>query len=194
MVAGRVAGRIQPDAEPPGRTADGCLRLRTAGCAGSLRLVPAGLVVRPPLPQPERSVAAGLSSGRLRLGHLPSDQVWGRRSSPCILALGGSPMKEHALRNARVIPLHLPWLALLGRFSSAAWFLCDDAWLLDCPRKGCGESSMVCLQMLPQTQIVGIEPISDSVTMLARQFALTGLHCVGAVRDRRRPRGQAHTR
>ena len=29
-------------------------------------------------------------------------------------------MKESALRNARVILLHLPWLALLGWFSSVA--------------------------------------------------------------------------
>ena len=45
---------------------------------------------------------------------------------------------------------------------------------------------MVCLQMLPQTQIVGIELVSDSVTMLARQFAITGLYCVGAVQQDRR--------
>ena len=38
-------------------------------------------------------------------------------------------MKESALRNARVILLHLPWLALLGWFSSVAWFLCDDAFI-----------------------------------------------------------------
>ena len=38
-------------------------------------------------------------------------------------------MKENALRNARVILLHLPWLALLGWFSSVAWFLCDDAFI-----------------------------------------------------------------
>ena len=38
-------------------------------------------------------------------------------------------MKENALRNARVIPLHLPWLALLGWFSSVAWFLTDDAFI-----------------------------------------------------------------
>ena len=38
-------------------------------------------------------------------------------------------MKESALRNARVIPLHLPWLALLAWFSSVAWFLCDDAFI-----------------------------------------------------------------
>ena len=38
-------------------------------------------------------------------------------------------MKENALRNARVILLHSPWLALLGWFSSVAWFLCDDAFI-----------------------------------------------------------------
>ena len=38
-------------------------------------------------------------------------------------------MKEHALRNARVVLLHLPWLVLLGWFSSVAWFLCDDAFI-----------------------------------------------------------------
>ena len=38
-------------------------------------------------------------------------------------------MKENAFRNARVILLHLPWLALLGWFSSVAWFLCDDAFI-----------------------------------------------------------------
>ena len=38
-------------------------------------------------------------------------------------------MRENALRNARVILLHLPWLALLGWFSSVAWFLCDDAFI-----------------------------------------------------------------
>ena len=38
-------------------------------------------------------------------------------------------MKESALRNARVILLHLPWLALLAWFSSVAWFLCDDAFI-----------------------------------------------------------------
>ena len=38
-------------------------------------------------------------------------------------------MKENVLRNARVILLHLPWLALLGWFSSVAWFLCDDAFI-----------------------------------------------------------------
>ena len=38
-------------------------------------------------------------------------------------------MKVSALRNVRVIPLHLPWLALLGWFSSVAWFLCDDAFI-----------------------------------------------------------------
>ena len=38
-------------------------------------------------------------------------------------------MKENALRNARVILLHLPWLTLLGWFSSVAWFLCDDAFI-----------------------------------------------------------------
>ena len=38
-------------------------------------------------------------------------------------------MKENVLRNARVIPLHLPWLVLLGWFSSVAWFLTDDAFI-----------------------------------------------------------------
>ncbi len=38
-------------------------------------------------------------------------------------------MKGNALRNARVMLLHLPWLALLGWFSSTAWFLCDDAFI-----------------------------------------------------------------
>ncbi len=38
-------------------------------------------------------------------------------------------MKEPALRSARAMLLHLPWLALLGWFSSAAWFLCDDAFI-----------------------------------------------------------------
>ena len=38
-------------------------------------------------------------------------------------------MKENVLRNARVILLHLPWLALLGWFSSVAWFLTDDAFI-----------------------------------------------------------------
>ena len=38
-------------------------------------------------------------------------------------------MKGNVLRNARVILLHLPWLVLLGWFSSVAWFLCDDAFI-----------------------------------------------------------------
>ena len=38
-------------------------------------------------------------------------------------------MKESALRNARVVGLHLPWLAVLGWFSSVAWFLTDDAFI-----------------------------------------------------------------
>ena len=38
-------------------------------------------------------------------------------------------MKENALRNVRVMLLHLPWLALLAWFSSVAWFLCDDAFI-----------------------------------------------------------------
>ena len=38
-------------------------------------------------------------------------------------------MKENVLRSARVIPLHLAWLALLGWFSSVAWFLTDDAFI-----------------------------------------------------------------
>ena len=38
-------------------------------------------------------------------------------------------MNEHALRNARIVLLHLPWLVLLGWFSSVAWFLCDDAFI-----------------------------------------------------------------
>ena len=38
-------------------------------------------------------------------------------------------MEENALRNARVMLLHLPWLALLAWFSSVAWFLCDDAFI-----------------------------------------------------------------
>ena len=38
-------------------------------------------------------------------------------------------MKEKSLRNARVMLLHLPWLALLGWFSSEAWFLTDDAFI-----------------------------------------------------------------
>ncbi len=39
------------------------------------------------------------------------------------------PMKGNALRNARAILLHLPWLVLLAWFSSVAWFLCDDAFI-----------------------------------------------------------------
>ena len=38
-------------------------------------------------------------------------------------------MKEKSLRNARVMLLHLPWLAVLGWFSSVAWFLTDDAFI-----------------------------------------------------------------
>ena len=38
-------------------------------------------------------------------------------------------MKKNTLRNARFILLHLPWMALLGWFSSVAWFLCDDAFI-----------------------------------------------------------------
>ena len=38
-------------------------------------------------------------------------------------------MKENALRNARIMLAHLPWLALLAWFSSVAWFLCDDAFI-----------------------------------------------------------------
>ena len=46
------------------------------------------------------------------------------------LFLGGIlAYKENALRNARVILLHLPWLALLVWLSSVAWFLCDDAFI-----------------------------------------------------------------
>ena len=38
-------------------------------------------------------------------------------------------MKENAIRNTRVMLLHLPWLAVLGWFSSVAWFLTDDAFI-----------------------------------------------------------------
>ena len=38
-------------------------------------------------------------------------------------------MKGGALRNARVILLHLPWLALLGWLTSVSWFLTDDAFI-----------------------------------------------------------------
>ncbi len=38
-------------------------------------------------------------------------------------------MKGSALRNARVILLHLPWLALLGWLASVSWFLTDDAFI-----------------------------------------------------------------
>ena len=38
-------------------------------------------------------------------------------------------MKKSAIGNARVMLLHLPWLALLGWFSSVAWFLTDDAFI-----------------------------------------------------------------
>ncbi len=38
-------------------------------------------------------------------------------------------MKGEALRNARVILLYLPWLALLGWLASLSWFLTDDAFI-----------------------------------------------------------------
>ena len=38
-------------------------------------------------------------------------------------------MKENALRNTRVILLHLPWLALLGWLTAIAWFLCAAAFI-----------------------------------------------------------------
>ena len=43
----------------------------------------------------------------------------------------GTGRRHHvrALRSVGAILLHLPWLALLGWFSSAAWFLCDDAFI-----------------------------------------------------------------